>query len=386
MSCNNCNNCAQCNPTPSVPLAPPPTCPAPACEEYILSDCVTSTVDGNCTSQFYEFDTQTGALELDVNGNPIPQNPPVPLGISFNQNDSLTTILQAMTAAQNCMFNPDYIAGMLQVIQASPNHPVSQIFCNMVCACSCDTSCKAEVVETVTFPAADITETGFKMLFTALGGYTYLIEVTDTNAPTPTVYHYQFSPIPVNGASAVVTFNSTSLLNQAGQAVATLPSGHTFEVVITSIYNGESCPSDSFTTATAQDDNCNCIADAKVVLATETAAVGNINLAITLSNSTSYIPYAYSIEVFDPNNNSIFGGPVDFDPNLYLDPPPPNKTLIIIGGNPGTLAGGVYNITVTPVCYVTLDKRCVGEKKSIKVTVAGPALCAPPDITNVTIS
>lgn len=382
----NNNECGQCNITPSVPLTPPPTCPAPACEEYILSDCVTSTVNGNCTSQFYQFDPLTGALELDANDNPIPQNPPVPLGISFNQNDSLTSILQAMTAAQNCMFNPNYIAGMLQTIQANPDHPVSQIFCNMVCACSCDTSCQADVVEVVTFPPDNITETGFVMLFTALPGYTYLIEVTDTNAPTPTVYHYQFSPVPVGGLPVVVPFNTTSLLDQAGAPVATLPSGHTFEVVITSIFNGESCPSDSFTTATAQDDNCNCIADAKVVLAYEAAAIGNINLAITLSNSTSYIPYAYSIEVFDPNNNSIFGGPVDFDPNLYLDPPPDNKVLIVIGGTPGTLAGGEYYITVTPVCYVTLDQRCEGDTKNITVPVSGPALCAPPDITNVTIS
>jgi hypothetical protein len=382
----NTNNCEQCNTVPSVPVTPPPTCPTPACDEYVSSDCVSSTVDGNCTSEFYQFDAQTGALNLDVNGNPISQDPPIPLGISFNQNDSLTTILQAMTAAQNCMFNPNYIAGMLQTIQANPQHPVSQIFCNMVCSCSCDTGCKAEVVETVTFPTADITTTGFKMLFTALGGYTYLIEVTDTNAPTPTVYHYQFSPIPAGGSSAVVTFDTTSLLNQAGQTVLSLPSGHTFEVVITSIYNGESCPSDSFTTATLQSNACTCIADAKVVLALEAAAVGNINLVITLSNSQVYLPQAYAIEVFDPNNNSIFGGPVDFDPTLYLDPPPANRVLIIIGGNPGTLAGGDYYITVTPVCYITPTDRCVGDTKNITATVTGPAKCAAPDITNVTIS
>ena len=382
----NNNNCNQCNVTPSVPLTPPPTCPAPACEEYVSSDCVSSTVDGNCTSQFYQFDPNTGSLNVDINGNPIPQDPPIPLGISFNQNDSLTTILQAMTAAQNCMFNPDYIAGMLQTIQGNPQHPVSQIFCNMVCSCTCDTTCKAEVVETVTFPSADITTTGFKMLFTALGGYSYLITVTDTNAPTPTTYTYQFSPIPNGGLPAVVTFDSTSLLNQAGQSVPTLPSGHTFEVVITSIYNGESCNSDSFTTATLQSNACTCIADAKVVLNYEAAAIGNINLVITLSNSQVYIPQAYAIEVFDPNNNSIFGGPVDFDPNLYLDPPPANRVLIIIGGNPGTLAGGNYYITVTPVCYITPTDRCEGDTKNITVPVTGPAKCAAPDITNVTIS
>jgi hypothetical protein len=383
---SNNNNCEQCNITPSVPLTPPPTCPVPACDEYVSSDCVSSTVDGNCTSQFYQFDPQTGALELDNNNNPIPQDPPVPLGISFNQNDSLTTILQAMTAAQNCMFNPDYIAGMLQTIQANPQHPVSQIFCNMVCACSCDTSCQAEVVETVTFPVADILETSFKMLFTALGGYSYLITVTDTNAVLPTVYTYQFSPVPAGGLPTIVTFNSTSLVDSFGAPVPALPSGHSFEVVITSIFNGESCPSDSFTTATLPSDACTCIADAKVVLAYEAAEIGNINLVITLSNSQVYIPQAYSIEVFDPNNNSIFGGPVDFDPNLYLDPPPANRVLIVIGGDPGTLAGGEYYITVTPVCYITPFDRCEGDTKNITVLVTGPALCAPPDITNVTIS
>jgi len=383
---SNNSNCEQCNITPSVPLTPPPTCPTSACEEYVSSDCVTSTVNGNCTSQFYEFDPDTGALSLDANDNPIPQNPPVPLGISFNQNSSLTTILQAMTAAQNCMFNPDYIAGMLQTIQANPQHPVSQIFCNMVCACSCDNSCQAEVVETVTFPAADITETGFEMLFTALGGYTYLITVTDTNAPTLTVYTYEFTPVPVGGLPIVVTFNSTSLKNSSGVTVPTLPSGHTFEVVITSKYDGASCDSASFTTATLPSDSCTCIADADVVLAFEAAAVGNINLVITLSNSQVYIPQAYSIEVFDPNNNSIFGGPVDFDPTLYLDPPPANRVLIIIGGDPGTLAGGEYYITVTPVCYITPFERCEGETKNITVEVSSPALCAPPDITNVTVT
>lgn len=383
---SNNNNCGQCNTTPSVPLTPPPTCPTPACDEYMSSDCVSSTVDGNCTSQFYQFDAQTGALELDINDNPIPQDPPVPLGISFNQNDSLTTILQAMTAAQNCMFNPDYIAGMLQTIQANQNHPVSQIFCNMVCDCSCDTGCKAEVVETVTFPAADILETSFKMLFTALPGYEYLITVTDTNAVLPTVYTYQFSPIPSGGIPTIVTFSSTSLVNSFGAPVPALPSGHTFEVVITSIFNGESCASDSFTTATLQSNACDCIARAKVVLAFEAAAVGNINLVITLSNSQVYLPQAYAIEVFDPNNNSIFGGPVDFDPTLYLDPPPANRVLIIIGGNPGTLAGGNYLVTVTPICYITPFDRCAGDTKTLPVPVSGPLKCAPPDITNVTIS
>ena len=46
---SNNNNCQPCAPVPTVPLAPPPTCPAvAACEEYILSDCVLSTVDSNC--------------------------------------------------------------------------------------------------------------------------------------------------------------------------------------------------------------------------------------------------------------------------------------------------------------------------------------------------
>lgn len=383
---SNNNSCEQCNITPSVPLTPPPTCPTPACEEYVSSDCVTSTVDGNCTSQFYEFDPDTGALELDANDNPIPRDPPVPLGLSFNQNDSLTTILQGITAAQNCMFNPDYIAGMLQVIQANPQHPVSQIFCNLACSCTCDTGCKIDVVETVTFPSADITTTGFKMLFTALGGYTYEITVTDTNAPSPISYFYSFTPVAAGGLPTVVTFNSTSLLTQAGAPVPTLPSGHTFEVVITSQFDGSSCDSDSFTTETAGTNPCDCVARAVVVLGSEVAGTGQINLVITLANSTTYIPQAYAIEIFDPNNNSIFGGPVDFDPNLYLDPLPPNKVLIQFGGNPGTLGSGDYTFKVTPICYITPFERCKGTTVTKVIPVTGPALCAPPDITNVTVS
>lgn len=376
------NNCEQCNTVPSVPVTPPPTCPTPACDEYVSSDCVVNTVDESCTSQFYQYDPDTGALELDINNAPISQVPAIPLGVSISQNDSLSTVLSNLVSTQNCMFNPNYIAGMLQVIQANPTHPVSQIFCNLVCSCTCDEGCQIEIVDTLSFNP--ITEVGFTINFDAFQGYFYKITVIDTNTLPATTYTYTYPSPPVIGLPVdTISFDSALLEDQSGTPVGDLPSGHTFQVSIESIYNGETCSGDVFTISTLEPSICDDCKDVDLAVTYEAGAVGTIDLVINVTLPVGYLPQAYNIEIIDPLNNVVFG-PADYDPTLYLDPPPANQVAISFGA--GTLSGGTYTVNVIPVCLITPSVRCTGNTFTVDVEVDGPALCAPPDITSVTIT
>ena len=378
----NNNNCEQCNTVPSVPVTPPPTCPTPACDEYVSSDCVVNTVDESCTSQFYDYDPNTGALELDINNAPVPQNPPIPLGVTISQNDSLSTVLSNLVSTQNCMFNPNYIAGMLQVIQANPNHPVSQIFCNLVCSCTCDAGCQIEIVDTLSFNP--VTDVGFTINFDAFQGYGYTITVIDTNTLPATTYTYTYPAPPVTGLPVDnISFSSALLEDQAGDPVGDLPSGHTFQVSIASIYGGETCSGDVFTISTLEPSTCDDCKDVDLAVTFEAGAIGTIDLVINVTLPVGYLPQAYNIEIIDPQNDVVFG-PADYDPTLYLDPPASNQVKISFGS--GNLSGGTYTVNVIPVCLITPSVRCTGDTFTEEILVNGPALCAPPDITSVTIT
>jgi hypothetical protein len=378
----NTNNCEQCNTVPSVPVTPPPTCPTSACDEYVSSDCVISTVDGGCTSEFYEYDPNTGALELDGNNNPIPQDPPIQLGLVISENDTLSTVLTNLVDVKNCMFNPDFIAGMLQVIQANPNHPVGQIFCNLVCSCTCDADCQINIVDTLSFNP--ITDVGFTINWTGYRNYLYKITVIDTNTLPATTYTYTYATSPITGPLVgPIAFSSALLLTSGGTPIGDLPSGHTFQVVIDSIYLGETCSGDVFTISTLQPSTCDDCKDVDLAVTFEPGGTGTIDLVVNVPFPVGYLPQAYNIEIIDPLNNVVFG-PADYDPTLYIDSPPANQVKISFGG--GTLSGGTYTVNVIPVCLITPSVRCTGDTFTEEILVNGPALCAPPDITNVTIT
>jgi len=386
MSCNNCNNCAQCNSTPTIPVAPAPTCiNTTACEEYILSDCVSSTIEGACISQLYQYNPD-GSLDLDPSRNPAPFIPAVPLGLSISNNENLSSILAELVSSKNCSFNPNYIAGMLQIIQANPSHPVSQIFTNLVCTAvaQCNEDCQIQIVESVTFPSANVTETSFQMLFEAMPGYTYLVTVTDTSAPSLTVYTYKFSPIPDGGVAAVVTFYSTTLEDSLGNPVFALPSGHTFEVVITSELDLESCSSNSFTTFTNQPDSCTC--DNEVVQASfEAGLIGTIGVYIWDNPTQNYTPQFYEITVFDPNGNEIVPTAL-YDPTLYpAVGGPPLAQMYIEFGN-GLFSSGEYLLTISAICEVAPSYTCSSDPVDFTYVVTAALTCGPPDITSVTVT
>lgn len=390
MSCNNCNNCAQCNSNPTVPVVPAPSCPnTTACEEYFSSDCVTSTIDGTCASQLYQYDAG-GGLITNNSGNPVPFSPPQELGLDINRGDTLSTILTNLVDEKNCSFNPNYIAGMLQVIQANPNHPVSQIFCNMVCACvrACDVDCGIQIVETVTFNPENTTETGFVVTFTGLLNYIYTIEVTDTNAPTPTVYSYTYPVPPIqSGATGIVNFNTNLLRDAGGNPVTTLPSGNTFEVVIVSEFNEESCSSDSFTTFTNPPESCTCASEIEVQADFNGSLVGTIGIYIWTNPILGYVPQFYEIAVIDSQGDYIVP-PGNYDPTLYPlpigAPPHPQGTMYIEFGD-GILPGDEYTIAVSAVCEQTPEFLCKSDESQFPYVITAPLSCGPPDITTVTV-
>jgi hypothetical protein len=386
-------NCQPCNTTPTVPVSSPPTCPTTACDEYVSTDCIVSSISGGCASEFYQYDPSTGGLVTDTNGNPLSQNPVVPLGYQFDAQDSMTSILSAMSAIQNCMFNPNYIAGMLQVIQANPTHPVAQIFCNLACNCSCDSTCPLSVVETIAMDPTYVTDTGFQIAFTGVKDYLYLIEISDSNAITPTVYHYSYTIPPVTATpTGTVIFNTNQLLDSNNNPVPILPSGHSFEITITSMLGIASCTSSSFTGYTIESSTCDCHGTVVLSLSNESTTIGMIDLSIVATSPViipnGYLPQYYNIELIDLTNNVTIFGPADFDPTSFLNPPPANKVTISFGGTSGNgvLAGGDYQINVIPVCISDPYSRCIGDTFTLTTTVDAPTSCVAPDITNISIS
>jgi len=391
MSCNNCNNCAQCNSTPTIPVVPAPTCiNTTACEEYILSDCVSSTIEGACISQLYQYNPN-GSLILNPSGNPAPFIPAVPLGLSISNNENLSSILAELVSSKNCSFNPNYIAGMLQVIQANSTHPVSQIFTNLVCTAvaQCNEDCQIQIVETVTFNPDFTTDEGFVVTFNGLLNYIYTIEVTDTNAITPTVYTYTYPTPPITtGSVGIVNFDTTLLLNSSGINVPALPSGNTFEVVITSEFNNQSCSSNSFTTFTDQSPLCSCVRTVSTQF--EAGLLGEIGVYIWVSAPVAgYTPQFYQITAVDSAGDVVVG-PGFYDPVLYPVPTPPgplsfpNGTMYFLFGN-GTLSGD-YLLSISAICELTPSSTCASITYNFDHTVAAPLTCGPPDITSVTVT
>jgi hypothetical protein len=359
---SNNNNCQQCAPNPCSHVVPPPTCATSACEEYIQSDCVVSTIEEDCTGVFQGPDGD------------------VQVGLTIQEGTTLTSVYQQLTSTA-CPLNPDVIGATLQIIQGNP--VLNQIFCAMVCACSCDDPCDGvQQVEQLIF--TDIGENGFDITFTAQPDYNYYIRINDMNTLPQTYYVYDSSTNPtpflpnITPAPTSVTLSTNSfsiyvnnLLIPSPPGGAVLASGTTFEVFITAIAPDSlaECENGPFTVVTLPDAACNCNSDIQLTDSSE-GDPGLLSIDITeLSGDT---PVAYQITITDDVSGSIVVGPIDITRDgtgttTYTD----------------SLPDGPYTVEVIPLC--SLVPRCAGDPFSIDVVVSAVPACAPPDITTVTI-
>ena len=367
----NNTNCEPCNITATVPVAPPPVCPVPACEELVPTECVVNNLlDDQCVSQFYGYGTD-GSL-ITNNGQPVPQNPPVPLGLTISHGQSLHTILTNMMSPQNCSFNPDFIAGMLQVIQANPNHPVSQIFCNLVCSCVCDVPCVEELtVEQVVFAPG---QTNVQFTFYAQAGVTYDFTFVNTTVLPPvssTYTGYTSSP-----GNQDVTINTNSLVGfdplEPDSRYQLFNRAYTDE--------GESCPNGSWFFRTTGDPECLCD-DVVISLAFEPGIDDCISFDILLAVIPGQIvPEGYNITITQGTTSPLtIYGPA-FTP--IIDPGTSNATPFSYGCS-GGLTNDTYTVYVEPVC--TQLPPCIGVEIYETFEITGVVVCDPPTITGVTI-
>lgn len=377
MSCNNCNNCAQCNPAYNVPVAPPPVCPTTACEEYISSNCVTNEVTSACSSVY--TDPRTGEI--------------VPVGYSISSGSTMTQVIAALTAPSNCLFSENYLGAALQYI--GNNTVLTSILCNIIQ--DCISGCLVEVVTTLSFDPVVVTNDGTSEdaywttnFYPHLGqdgkpDYTYTITITDTSVTPPNVWNIVLDPndqLALLGVDGLIHFNFNTLAYaltlQEGVGPAKtnlLPSGHTYETVITSAYLGQECDSDSFTLVVPESPLCpDCQYDLAFELC-EDIPEGNICLDITAEvGGLPSAPYGYTITL---TNNTT--GTVVTSGSYLTDGDNPFNYQIT------DLTGTDYTVTVVPVCSFD-PLYCTGASASFDVTVDPPATCAPPDITNVTVT
>jgi len=377
MSCNNCNNCAQCNPVYNVPVAPPPVCPTPACEEYISSSCVNNEVTAACSSVF--TNPQTGEQ--------------FPVGYNINSGSTMTEVISALTNPQNCLFSQNYLGAALQYI--GNNQILTTILCSIVQ--DCIQGCVLDVVTQLTFNPVEVDSSGSAAdawwttnFYPHLGpdgkpDYTYTLTITDTTAIVPTVYQLVLTPAqqllildPLTGLLNIDFHNpayALEIIEGGSNKVTVVPSGHTYETVITSEFGGLSCDSDSYTLVVPESPLCpDCVYDLAFTEC-EVVPEGNICLEITAeTGGLPSSPYAYQIVVINNITSTVVS----------------DAFYLTAGDNPylfelTDLTGTDYTVEVTPVCSFE-PIYCSGESTTYNVTVDPPAVCAAPDITNVIVT
>ena len=378
----NNTNCEPCNITATVPVAPPPVCPVPACEELVPTECVVNNLlNDGCTSQFYQYD-QEGALVIQ-NGVPVPQVPPIPLGLTISQGQSLHTILTNLVDAQNCKFEPNVIAGMLQVIQANPNHPVAQIFCNLVCSCQpCDVPCSEDLtVEEVVFNPG---LTNVQFTFYAQAGISYDFNFVNTSVTPPsTVTYTGWTPLPSQSSNpSGVTLNTNGAVNPATNNTLglTLTEGSSYQLFIRAYNNeAESCPNGSWYFQTDQSPSCDC--DEIIIdLQFEPGISDCIDFDIVLSIAAGQtIPEGYNITITQGTVSPVTVYGPAFTPIAVPGPDTPFSY-----GCSGGLVNDTYTVYVEPVC--TQLPPCIGTEIFETIEITGVVVCDPPIITGVTIA
>lgn len=386
MSCNNCNNCEQCKQTLSVQSAPPPTCNTRACEEYTSSDCVTNEVNGACQGTF----------------TPLDGSPQINVGYSFSQNDTLSTVLAALSNPNNCTFSVPYLGAMLQYIHNDTT--LSQIFCAIVS--DCVDGCPLNEVTTVTFNpiqfdsvAAYWISNFYPHLGTdGLPDYTYLVTISDTTATVPTVYQATLNPADqislIDSGTGLINYDFNNLLQppliqiagpQSSIRFTTLPAGHTYEIVITAQYAGSECASDTFTLVIPSSPACaDCSYNMTFDYEHTEQDPGCIYLDIISTDPLSGLPstpYAYSINVIDlATGTNVTSSPIVI---VTADLPSPGcgYTFCLCG-----LTGTDYTVEVTAVCSFNPLYCFDSTIASITISTTPPAACAVPDITSIIIT
>lgn len=385
MSCNNCNNCAQCNPVYNIPVAAPPICPTTACEEYISSDCVNNEVTAACSSVY-------------TNPNTGDQTA---VGYSINSGSTMTEVISALTSPQNCLFSENYLGAALQYIGNS--QVLTTILCSIVQ--DCIAGCVLDLVTQLTFNPVEVDQSGSAAdawwttnFYPHLGSdgkpdYTYTLTITDTTASVPTVYQLVLTPAqqqllldPLTGLLNIDFHNPAYALEiiEGGIGKTTVvPSGHTYETVITSEFLGQSCDSDSFTLVVPQSPLCPAC---EYIITIEPApSIDTPDGCIYVNITSEYPagipnePYAYAINVID----NVTGDPISSTPYYYVTGsavPACGYTFCVCD-----LTGTDYTVQVTAVCSFN-PLYCTGTVETINVTSVPPATCAPPDITNITVT
>ena len=392
--------CSQCPQTPCVPVAPPPACATPAaCDEFVLSDCVISTIDSQCTVTI-----QT-------------PNGPIQVGLVITPGMTLTEILDQLTSTA-CIFDPNMTLAfwqnflnnnilfqnittqfITQIFNNTAltelfiteffnsilnNNSLYQFFTNIICDIECGGPCdQVDAVEQMIF--TNIATNGFDLTWIALPGYTYRIRINDSQTLPSTYYEYITPNAPAPGNVPVTTTLNTSVFtkyeNNAPVANNGLASNVSFEVYITAIaiINEEplECPAGPFTITTLEDVAC---ADCTTVIDVQNsnsnpAAPGD--LSVDIIYQAGLPATSYNVIVTSVTTGLVVNGPptgVVISANL----------VGVITNYTIALPADDYDVLVTPIC--SLVPYCTGEPDNVIVTVSGVAFCAPPDITIVSIN
>lgn len=379
-NCNQCGQCSQC--APVVQLTPPPICPTNACEEYISSDCVNNEVTAACSSVF--TDPQTGEQTA--------------VGYNISSGSTMTEVISALTSPQNCLFSENYLGAALQYIGNSTL--LTSILCGVIQ--DCIDGCPLFPVTTLSFEPVVVTDDGTSEdaywttnFFAHLGSnnlpdYSYTITITDTSTNPANVWERTLTPAQLLAIMettpgpnyGLVHFNfnlsgyALTLVDGTGPATTNLlPSGHTYETVITAEYLGIECPSDSFTLVVPESPLCGDCTYDLAFTECEVIPEGNICLDITAEQGgLPSSPYAYQIVVTNDTTSLVVS-----DAFYLTDGDNPFNFVLT------DLTGTDYTVEVTPVCSFE-PIYCSGEPTTYNVTVDPPAACAAPDITNVTVT
>lgn len=361
------NNCEPCAPVPTVPLAPPPVCLATnACEEFISSDCVVSTIDANCQITYDQ-----------------PSVDDVTVGLNININTTLTDVYQQLTTVA-CPTNPDVIGGTLAQIRSIPF--LFQMFSNLVCSIDCGDPCDAiSQVDQITF--TNITDEGFSINWFGVADYNYSIRINDSNAIPTTFYTWTTtSPLSANGPisinTSVFTRNVNGVITTPPPSMI-LPSNHSYEVFITAQSSentsGVNCQTGPFTTNTLSSSLCSCTNSLTVVPATSSGNPASpLELAIGIL-STGATPVQYNILVQNSLGACVLNCPnginVNYNPDITTNYTYFSATMPTADN---------YSVTVTAIC--TLVPLCTGDIQEIIVPVTGVIGCVAPDITSIVVN
>lgn len=369
---NNCQSCAPlpcqpCAPVPTEPAAPPPFCPAtPACDEFIPSDCVVSTVDVSCTATY-----------IPPNGGT-----PVPVGLDINLNTTLTSVYNQLTSTA-CIFNPNVLGAVLQLIGS--NTTLSGIFCDLVNSCPEEGCANVVPVEIATYTNIEVD--GFDINFLAQPGYRYEITINDSNATPFTKYTYNTPTAPnLTTAPVPYTINTSAFTKNVGGTITNPPTamtpGHSYEVYISAVNTqNTSCPAGPWTVVLPEDPTCGeACSFVQIAVTGDPTNTTNLVVVVDYLGGVTY-PVQYQIDVYDTGglvssanynttSNTSSGG-------IY---PPITQNI----NYPSITTSGTYTVEVTPIC--SLVPLCEGEMVTAEIAFDSAAFCAPPDITNITVT